>query len=239
VTLSGAVFGPGALTINSSGMTTFGSTIGTPTAVASITTDAAGSTVLGGNVTATGAISFNDPTTGAFAITSTGNQPVTFVSGATGSPASISTSNNVVLAAASVVVPIADSSNPLDFLNSVPSGLQLLNAATLHFVSPGGVNPGILVFPSGSSVTGNGALLAANAQQLLQQNVTSSAQASAAAATAQEASETFGTDSVAEQVEYGFAGDVGTTPPMDHRLDETGISVPACLEESREGVACK
>jgi hypothetical protein len=82
-------------------------------------------------------------------------------------------------------------------------------------------------------------LLAANAAQLLQQSVTSAVQGSAAAATVQEANETFGTDSVAEQVEYGFAGDVGTTPPMDHRLDETGISVPVCLNESREGVPCK
>jgi hypothetical protein len=88
-------------------------------------------------------------------------------------------------------------------------------------------------------VTGNGALLAANAAQLQAGQAASSAQTSAAAATVQEANETFGTDSVAEQVEYGFAGDVGTTPPMDHRLDETGISVPACLNESREGVPCK
>ena len=47
------------------------------------------------------------------------------------------------------------------------------------------------------------------------------------------------TDSVAKQIDYGFAGDVGTTPPMDHRIDETGISTPACFEESREGSACK
>jgi fibronectin-binding autotransporter adhesin len=47
------------------------------------------------------------------------------------------------------------------------------------------------------------------------------------------------TDSVAKQIDYGFAGDVGTTPPMDHRIDETGISTPDCLEESREARACK
>ena len=47
------------------------------------------------------------------------------------------------------------------------------------------------------------------------------------------------TDSVAKQIDYGFAGDVGTTPPMDHRIDETGISTPDCFEESREGAACK
>jgi len=47
--------------------------------------------------------------------------------------------------------------------------------------------------------------------------------------------EAFDTDSVAKQIKDGFAGDVGTTPPMDHRIDDTGISVPACFEESREG----
>jgi hypothetical protein len=47
------------------------------------------------------------------------------------------------------------------------------------------------------------------------------------------------TDSVSKQMNYGFAGDVGTTPPMDHRIDETGISVPNCFNESREGTACK
>jgi filamentous hemagglutinin family protein len=46
------------------------------------------------------------------------------------------------------------------------------------------------------------------------------------------------TDSVQKQIDYGFAGDVGTTPPMDHRIDQTGISTPHCLEESREGEPC-
>jgi hypothetical protein len=39
-------------------------------------------------------------------------------------------------------------------------------------------------------------------------------------------------------VEYGFAGDVGTLPPMDHRLQGVGIAVPKCFNESREGEAC-
>jgi len=48
------------------------------------------------------------------------------------------------------------------------------------------------------------------------------------------------TDSVAKIIDYGFAGDVGTTPPMDHRIDETGISTPDCFEESRESATgCK
>jgi len=47
--------------------------------------------------------------------------------------------------------------------------------------------------------------------------------------------EAFDTDSVAKQINDGFVGDVGTTPPMDHRIDDTGISVPECFNESREG----
>jgi hypothetical protein len=47
------------------------------------------------------------------------------------------------------------------------------------------------------------------------------------------------TDSVQKQIAYGFVGDVGTTPPMDHRIDETGISVPKCMNDSREGQACQ
>jgi hypothetical protein len=64
------------------------------------------------------------------------------------------------------------------------------------------------------------------------------AQAAAIQAAAEEAANTFGTDSVAEQIEYGFAGDVGTLPPMDHRLQGVGISVPYCFNESREGEEC-
>ena len=45
-------------------------------------------------------------------------------------------------------------------------------------------------------------------------------------------------DSVAQQIEYGFAGDVGTLPPIDHRLQGVGISVPKCFNESREGESC-
>jgi hypothetical protein len=45
---------------------------------------------------------------------------------------------------------------------------------------------------------------------------------------------------VAEDVEYGFAGEIGATPPMDHRIDESGISAArGCVTESREGVPCK
>ena len=49
----------------------------------------------------------------------------------------------------------------------------------------------------------------------------------------------FSTDSVGLQINYGFAGDIGVSPSMDHRIDETGVSVPSCYTESRDNVACK
>ena len=69
--------------------------------------------------------------------------------------------------------------------------------------------------------------------------VTASIGASVSQIAAQALKDAQSTDSVAKQIDYGFAGDVGTTPPMDHRIDETGISTPACFDESREGTACK
>jgi hypothetical protein len=70
-------------------------------------------------------------------------------------------------------------------------------------------------------------------------SVTASIGASVAQIAAQALKDAQSTDSVAKQIDYGFAGDVGTTPPMDHRIDETGISTPDCFEESREGTPCK
>ena len=55
---------PRALTVNTVGATTFGGAVGTTNALASLTTDAPGSTALnGGAVTTTGAQTYNDPVT--------------------------------------------------------------------------------------------------------------------------------------------------------------------------------
>jgi hypothetical protein len=91
---------------------------------------------------------------------------------------------------------------------------------------------------SGVGVTINGVTVQAGSLQRQSESVISAAQASATAAAADEAANTFGTDSVAEQIEYGFAGDVGVLPPIDHRLQGVGISVPKCFNESREGEGC-
>ena len=82
---------------------------------------------------------------------------------------------------------------------------------------------------SGSSV-----LLAANASQLLAGSTVSTVQSSAAVAVAEASKVGFDTDSVAQQINYGFAGDIGVSPPMNHTIDETGVSVPEGFGEEAE-----
>src|SRR5205823_10492131 len=61
ITLASTVNGAQALTVNTAGVTTFGGAVGGTTALASLTTDAAGSTDLnGGAVTTTGSQTYND-----------------------------------------------------------------------------------------------------------------------------------------------------------------------------------
>jgi hypothetical protein len=88
-------------------------------------------------------------------------------------------------------------------------------------------------------VTYNGATIVASVAIKQAANASSTVSATVAATATEEANKTFGTDSVAADVEYGFAGEIGATPPMDHRIDESGISLPRCVTESREGVPCK
>jgi len=63
VTFNSSVDGARALTINTPGATTFGGAVGGTTALSSLTTDAAGTTSLGGNVSTAGAQTYNDPLT--------------------------------------------------------------------------------------------------------------------------------------------------------------------------------
>ena len=100
--------------------------------------------------------------------------------------------------------------------------------------------PNPVTVPGGNvGVTYNLASIIASVAQQQAASASSSVSATVAAVIVDEANKTFGTDSVAEDVEYGFAGEVGATPPMDHRIDESGISLPRCVEESREGMPCK
>ena len=118
------------------------------------------------------------------------------------------------------------------------SPLLMTGAATNWNFQLGSTANPFQVTSSSINVSIAGAVQVASVSSLTQSFAVSAAQASASAAAAQEAANTFGTDSVAEQIEFGFAGDVGTLPPMDHRLQGVGIRVPSCFNESREGEAC-
>src|SRR6185295_3393380 len=119
-------------------------------------------------------------------------------------------------------------------LNLTGSALQW----ALTGVPPAGPTP-ITVGSTNVTVTYNGATAVASLAQQQAANAASTVSSTVSAVVVDEANKTFGTDSVAEDVEYGFAGEIGATPPMDHRIDESGISLPRCVQESREGVPCK
>jgi hypothetical protein len=88
VTFGGTVNGPSALTINSGGATTFGAAVGALQALASLTTDNAGTTVYnGGSITTTGAqIHGGTGTLGvSTTFTSTGGGNITFNNNVNGS----------------------------------------------------------------------------------------------------------------------------------------------------------
>jgi hypothetical protein len=91
------------------------------------------------------------------------------------------------------------------------------------------------------SVRIGGALVQAGALGSALTSAVGAAQASALAAAAGEAKKSFGTDSVAQQIDYGFAGDIGVAPTMAHQVPLEGetISVPACTTESKNAQACK
>ena len=225
--------GGSSLTVNDSGTNSFGGAIGATTALANITTDQPGLSTLNGNVTVTGSINFLDVTTAnGVRMTSTGGGEVTVNGANTGSPAQVSTSGNVTFHGAN----IGTAGSPLAFLVT-PNALTLTQQATAFFSGPS--IPGSVVFPAGSSITYNNALIAASFIQQQAANAASQVGSSITAVIVEEANKTFGTDSVAEDVEYGFAGEIGATPPMDHRIGDSGISVPRCLEEARESLPCK
>ena len=149
---------------------------------------------------------------------------------------SLSTSGTVVLAGAAGTTTGA-TGVPL-ILTQTPVNLQTLNASNLTYSSPG--SPATLNFFSGSSVfaflggSTSAVLQAANATQNTAAQTVSSVQGTAASAVAEASKVGFDTDSVAQQINFGFAGDVGVSPPMDHRLDETGIAVPEGFGEDEE-----
>ena len=82
IDFASTIDGAHALVVNTSGLTTFGGAVGGTTQLTSLTTDAAGSTQLDGNVGTTGAQTYNDAVTlGANAtLSSSGNGAIDFAS---------------------------------------------------------------------------------------------------------------------------------------------------------------
>ncbi len=80
IAFSGTVDGGKNLTVNTTGTTTFGGVVGGTTGLTSLTTDAGGTTSLGGNVSTSGAQTYNDNAslTGDVIAASTGNQAIAF-----------------------------------------------------------------------------------------------------------------------------------------------------------------
>jgi hypothetical protein len=123
----------------------------------------------------------------------------------------------------------------LDFQNKP---ILLSGAAsnwTLFGTTP---QPSFSVTNSATNVFYNGAAISGNVVNATQQSAGAIGSTVNQIAT-QALQDALDTDSVQKQIDYGFAGDVGTTPPMDHRIDETGISTPECFDQSREGEPCR
>jgi hypothetical protein len=122
---------------------------------------------------------------------------------------------------------------------TIAGNLHMDGAATLYNYLVGSSSGSFSVANSNISVQINGVTFVASVGQQQAAAAIGLVSEQIGAIIVEEANKTFGTDSVAEDVEYGFAGEIGTTPPMDHRIDEAGITLPRCVEEAREGLPCK
>ena len=165
ITLTGAVDSAAAtnnsLALFSSSVETFGSTIGATQALSSISTDAPGTVSLGGNVTTTGAQTFNDAVTaGSVTLTSTGGGAIFVNNASFGFPSGISTTGAVTFAG-----PLVGTSGAPLALLVTPAGLAFTQVATAFLSAPS--VPAAIAAPSGSSITINGALFAASAATAL------------------------------------------------------------------------
>jgi hypothetical protein len=233
VTFGGTINGARSLVINDSGTNTFNGAIGDTTALASIRTDAPGSSLVNGNVTTSGSIQFLDGTTAPGVLRSINDSLIHVRAAAAASLGTIWTAGDVIFDGTA----IGTSGTPLLF-QVTPDSIEFTQLATAFLQGPAGTVPPI-AFVNGSSIQYNSASIAQSAAEDAADDAAGNASQSIAAVIVEEANKTFGTDSVAEDVEYGFSGEIGATPPMDHRIDESGISVPRCVQEAREGLPCK
>jgi hypothetical protein len=263
--------GPGGVTVNRAGATTFTGVIGGTSALATLSTDSGGTTILPSAVAVTTA-TLNDAVSTAGAITlSTGS--ISATNGANNFPGAVTVTGGAIALTTSGVFTINATGGTVNLTAGGFSTASSLTGSSATLSSGSQVGGGgtslPITFGSGSVVLTGGAsawnLSGLSVPQptftptgqntganVFYNNgcisgpacagvfsVTASIGASVAQIAAQALKDAQSTDSVAKQIDYGFAGDIGTTPPMDHRIDETGISTPDCFEESRESTACK
>ncbi|MEI7923957.1 MAG: hypothetical protein WCJ40_18760, partial [Planctomycetota bacterium] len=173
VTFTGTVNGGQALTVNSSGVTTFSAAVGNGTPLTSLTTNAGGSTVISANVTTTGVQSFNDsvsiPNTatltstnsdiqfgGTLAGSSSNNLGVTAGTGNVSFVGNVSGFNNVTF----------NSSNQITATGSFQAINLILNGGTLSanttFTTDLKVDGGTANIQTAGSLTGNANLVTGN-----------------------------------------------------------------------------
>jgi hypothetical protein len=227
--------GGGATTVNGTYSTTGSQTYTGAVTIASATTLNAGSSVTFASTVTGSTFAFNvvAGTSIAAGTMNVGSGQLQLTAGTTitGSVAGTSPLQNTFSA--------GPGSNPLFAIN-FPNVPLLLTGATSTWQLSGPVSPlpNFAVTDPLTNIFYNGNPVSGAA--VIAINQSGSAIASTLADIARAALlESQDTDSVQKQIAYGFAGDVGNTPPMDHRIDETGISVPICFNDSREGQTCR
>jgi len=184
----------------------------------------------GGAVTAGGTvISFTDVNTLTPSTINAGSGSVTLIAGTIGAGGTVTGASATLNSASNVTGLNVDFQGTSLLLTGNASSWTLTGPPTQPLFSV--TNAATNIFYNGAPISG--AVVVAQQQSGV---VIGSTLADIARAALLEAQDT---DSVSKQMNYGFAGDVGTTPPMDHRIDETGISVPGCFNDSRDGQACQ
>ncbi len=179
--------------------------------------------------TAGGSVNMTDPTGLSVGTLNAGAGTVNLTAGSLGGAGTVTATNGL----------FSSGTNVIGMQVIFSGNLHHTGAATLYNYATGSSAAPFSVQTGAISIQINGVTVIASIGQQQAQNIIGQVSESIGAVIVEEANKTFGTDSVAEDVEYGFAGEIGATPPMDHRIDESGISLPACVQESREGVPCK
>jgi N-acetylglucosamine-6-phosphate deacetylase len=113
----------------------------------------------------------------------------------------------------------------------------LVESGTFQFAG-GNITGGVKTLnPDAVSVFVGGVSFTSARDELAARSAISAAQQSALTNASSDARQSFGTDSVTQQIDMGFSGDVGIAPTMGHSVPLQGeiISTPAGVSESKGG----